>query len=340
MKLLEYTSYSTGIDLASSSTNSRLAQRFKLRHAAPVGIASLRLKKTGSPSGYLYCEIQNSSSDNPSGTAIATSDSIDMSEVSTSYSYINFTFDMDARAELTKNDSYHIVLRASSGYSYVDGTTEIIWSCDQSSPSFLNGEGETYDGGSWSNISTDTDFTFKLYSGERTDDTYFNLRGIEALTRTHTNNGRFDYGEPSKLTATHVYDFGDMVCSQIDAWLRGAGFTTPITNTTAKRMLEPYGNSCVAMNVEFAQRTALRGERGAGTPAGTFRDQCWQLRDELKDGGELVDALIALGIDRATAGQLGRGLTAGSVEDDDHDDWLDDDTIRKPVFEKEMWDNP
>lgn len=339
MLITSYTGQSTGIDLSDSGANSRLAQRFKLRHAAPVGIAKLFLKKTGGPSGYLWCEIQSSSNDNPSGSVIATSNGVDMSSVSTGYSYVSFEFDLDARPELTRNDSYHLVLRASSGYSYTSGVTEITWGCDQSSPSFNLGEGETYDS-SWSNISTDTDFTFKLYSGERTDDVYFTMRSVEALTRIHTNDGQYDFGASSKLTATQVYDFGDDVSNQIDAWLSGAGFSTPVSNSSAIKMLSTYGNAGVAMHIEFSQRTAIRGERGASTPAGTFRDQYWQLRDDLRDGGDLVDALIALGLDRASAGQMGRGLTGGGIEDSEHDDWLDDDSRTGNLFRRDMWDNP
>jgi len=339
MKILEYTGQSTGIDLASSGSNSRLAQRFKLRHAAPIGIVSLYLKKTGSPSGYLYIEIQNDSSSQPSSSAIATSNGVDMASVSSSYGYVNFEFDMDSRGELVRNDSYHIVLR-SSGYTYASGTTEVTWGCDQSTPSYINGEGETWDGSSWGNISTDTDFTFKLYTGNRSDDTYFSMKSVESLTRIYTHNGLYDYHQESVISATTVYDFGDDISNQIDAWLRGAGFSTPVTNTTARRFLKTYGNAGVAMLIEMTQRTSLHGERGAGTPAGGFKELYEDLRDGLKGSGEMVDTLSALGIGRVSAGQLGRGLTAGSIIEDERDDYLDDEDLVHWTFQRDMWNNP
>lgn len=340
MLLLEYDSANrdTGIDLASTGADQQLGQRFKLRRAAPVGKVQLWLKKVGSPTGYLQCEIQTSdTSSNPSETDIGASSGVSMSDVGSSYGWVSFDFDIDARPKLQANIDYHIVLK-SSGYTYTDGTTEIVLGVDSTNNFFVLGEAETFDGTNWSNYSTDSDCCFRLYSKSRT--VYSNLTEVEGLTRHLTDNGTYNFDSASKVKISQVMDFEESVANEIDGWLAGAGFSTPVTDTTAKTVLRSYANAGTAFWCEMTQTTAaFREARGAGTRTGAFYRLYTSLRDGLQEGEEMVDTFVSLGLGRTTLGALGKGLTSGGIEDDDRDDWEDDDTLVRPKFTTGMWDN-
>jgi hypothetical protein len=337
MKLLEYTTQNAGVDLASSGNDQQLAQRFKLYRAAPIGRISLYLKKTGSPAGYLVVDLQYTSSDNPSGSVIGSCTStpvIISTGVTGSYAWVDFDIAEAAREIISPLTSYHMVLR-SSGYTYADGTTEIIWGCDQTSPIYLDGEGETYSGSVWSNLSTDTDFCFKLYSRNRS--VYTSLSEVEALTRHLTDAGK--YGTETIPSVLSVMDFEEDTCNEVDSWLEGAGFTTPLTDTTSISLIRSYANFGVAMRCELTQRTSGFSAGETDTRAGAFRSQYYYLRDELQAGGALVDMLINVGEERSTTSALSAGLTAGHIEEDERDDYRDDDDLISPVFQTDMWDN-
>lgn len=344
MKILEYASdnRSTAVDLTSSGANQMLAQSFQLKQSGTVGTVRLYLRKIGAPLGYLQVSIRADDGAGLPDTPLTNGDSngLPMASVDTSWGYVDFTYDMDGRPEMDASTTYHLVLLASSSYSYTDGTTEIAWGADQSSPHFVDGEGETYNGTIWSDISTDTDFCFQVYTGERTDISYPSIRSVAHAVKQHTNSGTIDYSADSKLSPTEVYDYADQVSDQIDLWLQGAGFETPITDTMAKRMLRPYADAGTAMWCELTSNTAsFRGAQGAGTRMGAFRTLYESLQEQLREGGEIVDAFVTLGIAREDTIKSARGLTAGGVEDSDRDSWDDDDTLIKPRFTRDMWDN-
>jgi hypothetical protein len=339
MLLLQYSSgyQDAGVDLSSSASGNtqQLGQRFRLRRAAPIGRVKLYLKKTGSPVGYLQVEIQTTSDNDPSTDSIGSSNAVPMSSLTTSYALVNFDFPIDSRPLLTKNIYYHIILK-SGGYTYADGTTEVVWGCDQSSPFYYEGEGEQYDGSDWSDISTDTDFVFTLYSKERS--VYSSLPEVEGLTHYLTSSGKYDHDSVPSISS--VMDYEESVANEIDAWMLGAGFNAPVTNSQALDIIRKYANFGVAYHAEMTQRTAgFREGHGSGTRAGTFYNAYSELRKGLQDGGEMVDTFTSLGLARTSLGQFGAGLSAGGVEQDDKDDWDDDDDLVKASFQRDMWDN-
>lgn len=340
MNVLEYTTNTTGIDLASGSVaNSLLAQRFQLKHAAPSGRISLYLKKTGSPAGYLQAKVYSSDgSDLPSAVvANGASEGVPMSSLSTSYGWVDFDFDLDARPELNTSTSYHLVL-AATGYTYTDGTTEVIWGCEQTTNFYVDGEGETYDGSAWTNISTSTDFDFGIFTGRREGADYSSIRVVESLVKHLTNSGKFDYDDECELSPTRIYDMGEQISNQIDSWFASAGFDTPITNSEVLNRIRQPASAGVAMDAELTQRTAgFRGERGSDTRTGAFRTLYMQLRAALIDdeGKEFDDVL-----DKEASGQFGRGLTAGGILVDDLEDQEENEDLIQPKFKKAMWDNP
>lgn len=339
MNVLEYTTNTTGVDLASGSVaNSLLAQRFQLKHAAPAGRISLYLKKTGSPTGYLQAKVYSSDGNDLPSAVIAngSSQGVPMSSLTTSYGWVDFDFDMDARPELNVSTSYHLVLVA-TGYTYADGTTEVVWGCEQTTNYYVDGEGETYDGSTWTNIVTSTDFNFKVFTGHREGADYSSIREVESLVKHLTHSGKFDYDDECELSPTQVYDFGEQISNQIDSWFASAGFDTPITNSEVLSRIRQPASAGVAMDAELTQRTAgFRGERGSDTRTGAFRTLYMQLRESLleDDGKEFDDVL-----DREASGQFGRGLTAGGILVDDLEDQEEDDDLIQPKFKKAMWDN-
>lgn len=341
MKILEYTARDTGVDLTSSGADSKLGQRIQLKHAAPIGRIALLIKRVGTPSGYLQCKLYSDSSSLPNAvTTNGSSDGILTSGVGTAYAYTNFDFDLDGRPTMEARTNYHVVLEPSSGYTYANGSAEIIWGVDATDPYYVNGEAETYDGTDWTNRATASDFCLKVYTRRRTGDEYWSLSEVEAMVKHLTNGGVFD-NDDSKVSVKQAYDFGETVSNEIDAWLAGAGFSTPVTSTTAKDMFRKSANAGVAMHCELSQPTAgFRGERGADTRTGALRVLYLELKKALEDDGEFVDTLIAIGLSRAAAGQLGRGLSAGGILDDDLTDWEDDDSLVHATFRREIWDNP
>ena len=313
----------------------------KFRHVSPVGKVRLWLKKTGSPVGYLQVEIYSDDNIGQPDEVLTNGASagIPMSSVSSSYGWVDFDFDLDSRPGIEQNVLYHIVLKP-SGYTYSDGVTEIIWGCDQTSPHYVDGAGKTYDGADWTTIGTATDFAFEVYTGARTGKDYSSIRNVESSVMHFTNAGTFDFSSDSKLTPTRVYDFGEIISNQIDLWLRGAGFTTPVTDTTIHTMLEPYATAGVAMWCEMTARTSgVRSGRSSNTPVGGFRDLYENLRDGLENGGEIEEALLGLGLAKISTREIGRGLTSGGIDEDERDDQLDDDTLIRVFFDREMWDN-
>lgn len=341
MLLVEQASQDSGEDLASGSVaNAQLGQRFQLYRPSTIGKISLYLKRVGSPAGYLYCEVQSTTSDNPSGTALSsgTSTSVLCSSLATSYGWIDFDLPANDRPTVPAKVSRHIVLR-SSGYTYSDGVTEVIWGVDATSPSFQPGEGETYEAKAaiWSNLSSGGDFAFKLYS--RTRSVYSKLTSIEAFTRLYTDSGTYSTGTTPSIM--EVMDFEEDVADEVDSWLAGAGFDTPLTNTEALNMIRPYTNAGVAFLIEMtAAQAGFSGERATDTRAGAFRMMYYELRNGLMDGGEFVDSLTALGLSRVAAGNLGRGLTSGGWLESEADDYTDSDTHIQKIFSRGQWDNP
>jgi hypothetical protein len=332
MLLLEYTTQNTGEDL---TTSGWLGQRFSLYRDAPVGRVQLYLKTTGSPSGVLWIEIYSDDSGNPDAMITnGKSKGVKVSSLASAYGYIDFDFYTDNRPSLTSATDYHIVLK-STGYTYTDGTTEVVWGCDQTDPAYLDGEGEVYDG-SWSNIATATDFDFKLYSRRRS--VYSELQEVEALIKHATATGQFS--SSSNITATAIMDIQEDISDEIDTWLAGAGFDTPVTSTSAINILKPYAKWGVMMGAELTQRSAgFRAQGGADTRTGAFRSLYHYLRDEIRSGGALVDSLIDAGLERSSTGSLAAGLTAGHIDEDERDDYRDDDDIIQPLFQSDMWDN-
>ena len=316
---------STTVALTSSSDDQNLAQGIKIYRVTPIGTVYLYLTPSGTPGGYVYVEIQDNSN---SALKNGTSEAIPVTSLVTGWNA--FTFDRDARP-IIADDTQHYVALKHSGYTY-SSSNNVKWSCDQSTPHYTRGVGKTYDGATWSAISTGTDFIFKLYSGYRTS-VYSKINEVEALVKNLTNLGRFDDSN-SPITATAVLDFEETVADAIDGWLKGAGITAPL-GSDAQSIVRSYANQCVALECEMTQNTAGFTNQSERTRAGAFKIMCDTLKNDLAEGGPISDALRDEQDDISAGG--GDGLTAGMIEDSDRDERDEDTSLIQPIFKNDMW---
>ncbi len=321
--------HNTTIALTSTGVNNRLAQSFKLKRDAPIGMLTLQAVITGSPTGYVYVELYNVSGTTPGGV-IDNGTSEPQSLASLANGDLTFYFDRDARPVLDANKTYFVVLR-SGNYTYA-ADNNIGLGCDQTNPHYINGGGFTYDA-AWTAISPSTDFCFELYSGRR-ETVYSRITEVESMTRALTTEGRYS-NTSLPITISAALDFEEVVADEIDGWLTGAGIDAPLTAETAQNMVRSAANNCVAMYCELGQRTAGFRSEKSDTRAAAFKYLCHALRNDLAEGGVVADALKeSQGGDR-----LNSALTAGHIDSDERDAYRDDSTIVQPLFKSGMWDN-
>lgn len=121
------------------------------------------LKKTGSPTGTAVAKVYAHSgtfgtSSIPTGTALATSQTLTVSSLTTSYALTEFKFKGSNNITLTNATKYIVTIEYSSGSS---GNTVDVGK-DTSSPSH-GGNGSTFASSAWTASST-TDYCFYLYT--------------------------------------------------------------------------------------------------------------------------------------------------------------------------------
>lgn len=152
----------TDKDLTSSSADQRLGQGFQVAAQTIVNHGLLWMKRTGTSPGTLTLEIQTDAAGVPSGTAISggTSSTVSINGLNAvDYDWVKFEF--TGNPVLTASTQYHAVLK-SSGYTYTDSTTEVIWGIDTSSPGYGSGAFTTYNGSAWSSHSPAADGVFRI----------------------------------------------------------------------------------------------------------------------------------------------------------------------------------
>jgi hypothetical protein len=151
------TSDPASIGLLASSNRQRLGQTFT---PAVTGLRErfdVRLFKNASAAGTLYLELYATSSSLPTGAALATSDKIDQSLISTSSQTIAFIF--RSPVSLTAGTEYALVLRSTQS---IDATNYISWRLSTAGV-YSGGQAVQYDGTTWSAVSSGYDFVFYDY---------------------------------------------------------------------------------------------------------------------------------------------------------------------------------
>jgi hypothetical protein len=217
-----------GIDLTSSGADNRLGIAFTLARRMELHGVSLWLQRTGSTvAGTLYVEIYTDESDLP-GQLVCTSESLDLDGVDGAplgrYDRVRFTF--STIYELPAGD-YHAVLR-SSGYTYADGSAEVILGVDQSG---VTNTVSTYNA-SWSAYGTDSAGIIEvLASTPGWREGVSSVDGVEYPAATIDDNEEPQVLEREEIT---VYE------TEAGEWLRLIGYSPASTETVRVSISNPY----------------------------------------------------------------------------------------------------
>jgi hypothetical protein len=157
-----------------------IGQSFTCSTAATLDSAKFFLKKAGSPTGSIYAVLYAEThataygTDSvPTGAALATSDAVDVSSLTTSFQLITFNFSGANRVALTAPTYYCIECNYSGGAS---GTDPIVGE-DSSSPTH-SGNWHYYTTSWLSNGAVDTIFyVYGVVSGTTANPHLLNLMG-------------------------------------------------------------------------------------------------------------------------------------------------------------------
>lgn len=94
-----------------------------------------------------------------------------------------------------------------------------------------------------------TVFDVKPVAGAITSGSYGSILGVASLVPKHANRaGLFD--DTTRPSGTYIATLIDQTSALLNSILAEAGFTTPVTNTTVKPMLDLFVNQEVAAMVE------------------------------------------------------------------------------------------
>lgn len=134
----------------------KLSQGFQVTVAGPVSFIDVHINKTGSPVGRVWLTIESDSAGNPSGSAVATSDKLDVSVFPTTKGYFRFIF--RTTAALSISTQYHIVMQ---GDWTMSGSDVVAWR-GAAAGGYASGSAKKYNGTSWAAAGVG-DFNFKVY---------------------------------------------------------------------------------------------------------------------------------------------------------------------------------
>jgi len=145
-----------------SSSNTLVGQSFENIISDVLDICKFYLKKTGSPTGNATAKIYSGSSNvynSYPDTLLATSDTFDVSTLTTSYSLIQFTFSGANKITLSNDTWYHVVFSFSGG----NVSNYVNIGFDNSSPSHSGVSGYGVDLAHY-NINSGGDLCFYVYN--------------------------------------------------------------------------------------------------------------------------------------------------------------------------------
>lgn len=139
------------------------AQSFFNGATRMVDRIDLRMKRTGNPGGGVLATIYTNSSNLPSAKKdnYSTSRGVTISTIGTSYEWVMFTFERPVI--LLAGVTYHILVNT-SGYTRSAGVNELSWGYNTTD--YAGGRPSTYNGTTWSNLTTTQDFKFRVTSND------------------------------------------------------------------------------------------------------------------------------------------------------------------------------
>ena len=163
-------------------------------------------------------------------------------------------------------------------------------------------------------------------------DSYGSVAEVLPLTRIATDE-QTTFNSTTIPTLTEVEKFIDRASGILNGALNNAGFTTPVTNTTAKLALDEWAVRHASMFVEYTQHGLPFG----GGESDRY-DALWNLETAAQD---FVDANSLgwkrLGVTVSHKKSEGLMFTGLDIQSDRTDP--DDTSLEQPKFKRGQWDN-
>lgn len=131
----------------SSAEKLAVSQSFTPSFTGKIGLCKLFCKKLGSPTGNIVVKIfahtgVYGTNSQPTGAALATSDNVNITTLTTTRALISFTFSGAQQISLTSGTNYVAVVFYSGG----DGSNDLYVGSDNSSPTALGNSASSTDG--------------------------------------------------------------------------------------------------------------------------------------------------------------------------------------------------
>ncbi len=235
---------------------------------------SVNIKKVGTPTDDIILEIQTDSSGKPSGTLVHENASValDSSEISASFSYVDFDFPWNVRLNATT--TYHIVMRRTASR---DSSNIIRWSV-KSGNAYSGGSQNERNSGTWS-TDTNIDFNFKVY--EAAGNYYVSERNAgdtveESFLNTYATGFSVDGGPGNAEEQGQEFELSSAIdCSKLSVQIKKEGLPTdniiveiqtdssgkpsgtPVTGTTVTKAATLISTSYSYVDFEFASPVSL-----------------------------------------------------------------------------------
>ncbi len=227
---VDETGRDAGIDLTSSGADSQLGIKFTLARRMEIHGINLWLRRTGSTvAGTLLVDVKTDNGSDLPDQLVVSSEALDLDGVDGAplgrYDRVRFTF--GTIYELPAGD-YHAVLR-SSGYTYANGSAEVILGVDQSS---VTATVSTYNGSAWSAYGTDSAGILEVVAsvpGWR--EGVSSVDGVEYPAASISSNEDPQELEKEEFT---VYE------TEAGEWLRLIGYAPASTETVRLAISKSY----------------------------------------------------------------------------------------------------
>jgi hypothetical protein len=144
-----YNSTSAGIQLRSSDAFRAFAQDFQPTASKSITYVRLKLGKTGSPTGNVFCKLYSTGADPTSGTLLGTTVSLDASTIIAGYN--NYFLQFQSYIPVTANAQYYLTVEA----DYVINNTNYVTITRSASSVYANGQFWVNNAGVWSGSTYD-----------------------------------------------------------------------------------------------------------------------------------------------------------------------------------------
>lgn len=228
-----------------STETDKLAQGVTFASGGELHYVDVTLQKANSPTGNIWFTLEANSAGSPSGAALATSDKIDVSQVSTSNQVIRFIFRVPATVTATQ---YHLVLQGD--YTKSD-TVNVRWA-GVTAGGYAGGVAKSYNGAAWSAVADPLDFYFKAYL-KQNDTTVTMPSGYDqsCLVGHVYNDGSSNFraftATDKRVRLFTSVSSGDVAASTPPTLIDFASVVPPIPVVLLQLNLAPQGAAAVAI---------------------------------------------------------------------------------------------